>query len=80
MSQEKLKTLNFSPFRIFNYYNESLINKCDGVVFYIKNNLAAVINIVQINQNKFFKITIKHYNENNTIVSTAIYRSPSLLE
>lgn len=63
------------------YYNDSAINKCDGVIIYIKNSISTDVNVIQINDSKFLRTTFtvynQMYNENITVGLTAFYRSPS---
>lgn len=71
-----------SDFLIPNYdidYNESKINKCDGVIVYTKNSLSAKVDIKIINETRFLRITFinEFVHSHNTMGITAYYRSPA---
>ena len=56
------------------YYNESKINKSDGVVLYISEDITETTEIIQINRLKIMntKITLEN---NRNITLSSIYRS-----
>nr|CAI5843030.1 unnamed protein product [Callosobruchus analis] len=58
------------------YYNESHLNKCDGVVVYVKHSISVIESIVQVNDFKFLRVTLLTPSM-DSIGLTAIYRPPS---
>lgn len=74
------ETWNMDHYEFFNidgykmYYNESKINKSDGVVLYILNELEETTEIIQINKLKIIKSKIIIENNKELYIS-AIYRS-----
>lgn len=73
---------NLQDFKIPNYniyYNESKINKCDGVVVYTKTNIITKETITEVNEIKFSRLTFaySYSSKNITVGITAIYRPPS---
>lgn len=69
---------NFFQLNGYNmYYNESDLNKADGVVVYIKDCIIEETEIVQIDKLRIANSTIKMSNGSNVEIS-ALYRSHSL--
>lgn len=61
------------------YYNESKVNKCDGVVVLVRDSLCPNMSISPIGKNRFLRITFT-INDNLKQIQfgiTASYRSPS---
>ena len=59
------------------YYNESKINKSDGVVVYIKNNITQDTKTITIDRLNFLATDI-NINEKETLRISAIYRSHNI--
>lgn len=70
---------NFTIPNYTQYYNESTINKCDGTMIYIKNNISADVTTVKINDSRFLRATFttNHLSKQNKIGLTAYYRPPA---
>lgn len=67
-------------FQIFDYdmlYNFGDLNQNDGVMVYIKSNLKYKYEIKVINNIKLLEIKINPKNTNESIIISAVYRSPS---
>lgn len=56
------------------YYNNSSLNKNDGVIVYVKTNLEHKIEIQQYPQSNIFRISVKLNNYCNVVVN-AIYKT-----
>ena len=54
-------------------YNNSRINRCDGVVVYVRNNLKHNAIIESHGQTKFLSVILEFENDNNFKI-TSIYR------
>nr|CAI5839596.1 unnamed protein product [Callosobruchus analis] len=74
--------IDVSNFQIHNYtayYNNSILNKCDGTVVYIKNSIASSVQTIEIHATKFLRIELSTncFLRNFKIGITANYRPPS---
>ena len=76
---ETNNVIHLSNFNINNYhivYNESTLNKCDGCIAYIKNEIFVDTTVININNHKFLRTIVS---KNNVSVGvTSIYRLCSL--
>lgn len=52
----KINNLNISGYQLF--FNESVINQCDGFLFYVKSELVTNVEVKQVNECKFLRIQI----------------------
>lgn len=74
---ETFNIVNLELFKIPGYkiyYNESKQNKNDGVVIYVKDKIHHEAKVINVDNFKFLRITIK--NNNNTFAITGMYKSP----
>lgn len=72
---EHYKYHNLNGYEI--YYNNSKINKSDGVVVYVKKNINQTTNIIEIGKLKILN-TIINLNNNSHLEISAMYRSHDL--
>lgn len=66
---------NLAGYRM--YYNESKLNRADGVVIYIKSDIIEETEIIEVNKLNIINTSIKMNNGNNIEIS-ALYRSHSI--
>lgn len=75
---ETWRILNLNQYKLVGYdsiYSEGVLNKCDGIVIYIKSSLTYEYQNIILNNSKTIELTISKHNKKFKILS--IYRSPS---